>query len=239
MPYCSRCGVEVEEQTLYCPLCRAPIQMFTSDGEIILPSRPPYTDTEVSRARKTTKERREAAIKILTAINLIPLLITSAIDLILNSAITWSSYSTIAILFIWSCSVIPLFFYKHPFIIILCYFIATSGLQLGIGFFLHKFLWFSNFGLPISLTAYAIITFIVYAGSKAKHRGFNIAAYILMGIVFLCIAIENITHSITPENITFSWSAIVLATLLPFILLFLYLHFIRRKKVDLKKWFHI
>ena len=32
MPYCSRCGVEVDDYTDFCPLCEAPIQRLDENG---------------------------------------------------------------------------------------------------------------------------------------------------------------------------------------------------------------
>jgi hypothetical protein len=60
MPYCSRCGVEVDDSVARCPLCDAPIQKFSEDDgspwpseEAPLPPTPPLSGDERIALSKT------------------------------------------------------------------------------------------------------------------------------------------------------------------------------------------
>ena len=113
MPYCSRCGVEVNKEAQKCPLCNSPIQKFDDD---INPGRtfpndelPPQRPSQMS-----LKEKLRLAAVITGIAMLIPVLITLAVDLTLNNGITWSWYPLIGLTACLLLTLTGLYAFRHP-----------------------------------------------------------------------------------------------------------------------------
>ena len=75
MPYCSKCGVEVETHQTHCPLCQTKIQEIE---DLLIEDKKKYPDKQVLQPRKirTRKQKRILAWEIMSVTLLLPLLIT-------------------------------------------------------------------------------------------------------------------------------------------------------------------
>ncbi|HPI87809.1 MAG TPA: hypothetical protein PK859_00735, partial [Spirochaetota bacterium] len=87
MPYCSQCGVEVDNSVDLCPLCGAPIQKFgePDDEKRRYPER--YRFRGMSGAQK-----RLVSWLVLTTLFVISFLVVLAVNLVFEKRITWGSY---------------------------------------------------------------------------------------------------------------------------------------------------
>jgi len=68
MPYCSKCGVEVDDGIEKCPLCDLPIQYFQEDDKkkIIKKVYPERTDQQVNGKDYPDEEIEQPGQRILT-----------------------------------------------------------------------------------------------------------------------------------------------------------------------------
>jgi hypothetical protein len=84
--------------------------------------------------------------------------------------------------------------------------------------------WFLSLALPIAIAAYASAALSVLLCLKARTRGPNVAAFVLLGCTFACLAVENVLSLNFAGRWSFTWSAIVAASALPTALLLLGIH---------------
>ncbi len=231
MPYCSRCGVEVDEGVEVCPLCGTPIQQLENEKPVTIKKR--YPDIPIKEDKKynrTEKEKRSLAIEIITISLLVPFLLTLFIDLIVNHTVTWSRFSILVLFFVWIITVTPLFIPKKPIFIVLAEVTAVLSFLALLDYFTDwKIEWFINYALPIIIVTILIASLVVFVSLLAKVKGANIAAYILFGIGALIFALEIIIE----RKIT--WSLFVLTPTVVIGSLLLYLHFRFTKRMDLKE----
>jgi hypothetical protein len=238
MPYCSRCGVEVNKEAQKCPLCSSPIQKFADD---IAPGRTFPTDELPPRRppQLTLKEKLRLAAVITTFAMLIPMLITLAVDLTLNARISWSWYPLISLTTCLFIVLTALYAYKHPRQLIWGdVLICSAGLLLmySLGLIPGTAV---RVGIPISAFAGASSHMAVSFSGRTARKGSNIGAFVLMAIGLFCLLAELWIDLILYGGLQPGWSLIVLGATQPVTLILLYLHYRKKKDGPLKKYFHI
>ena len=238
MPYCSRCGVEVNKEAQSCPLCHSPIQKFDDE---IAPGRtfpsdelPPYRPPQM-----TLKEKLRLAGVITSFAMLIPMLITLAVDLTLNTRVSWSWYPLISLTACLSIVLTALFAYKHPRQLIWGDVLILSAaflLMYSLGLIPATAV---RVGVPICLFAGACCHGAVSFSSRAARKGSNIGAFVLAAIGLFCVLTEIWIDRVLFGSIQPGWSLIVVGATQPVTLILLYLHFRKKKEGPLRKYFHI
>ncbi len=237
MPYCFKCGVEIDYDINKCPLCDFPIPKIEVEEKEDINRYPSPQNMYPKKAKK-----RKQKIFIILSVALLSLM---GLLLFLNiSALgkwTWSKYSTVSIF----ATLIYLFFlfgfvpkFKTSLIgismntIILLYFLDL---------FDGKLEWFRLIGLPCVFMGTLETIIIAHLFKRTKKKGSNIVAYILLAISVYCIGVEGFISLHTREVIKLYWSMIVSIVLFPLALLLLYLHYglPEKYKVKLKRKFHI
>ena len=225
MPYCSKCGVEVDQGVEKCPLCQLPINGMEEGAA------PPqkYPDVPVEHPKRppmTTTQKRVRAWEIVGATLLIPFLIVVFTDLIVNETVSWARFPMIALLLAWMLATFPLLFARRPLVII-------SGEVLSVLIFLvlvdylHDWVidWFYKLALPNLAVLILIASAVTIISTQAKRKGVNIAAYILFGIGALNLGLDLIIMSSLAGTITMKWSLFVLVPCFIIGGFLLYLHF--------------
>ncbi|MHA1367890.1 MAG: hypothetical protein ACTSP5_15990 [Candidatus Heimdallarchaeota archaeon] len=66
MPYCSRCGVEVEPNKEKCPLCDTKIQELEDEEEEYTSKYPEEIAEDETLPKRTSKQRRKNSINAIT-----------------------------------------------------------------------------------------------------------------------------------------------------------------------------
>ena len=236
MPYCTRCGVEVNEEAEKCPLCHSPIQKFYEDPS---PGREyPSNQLHSAAPQLSPKERTRLALFMTSFGILIPLLITLAVDMAVTRSISWSIYPLVGLIGSWLLTIPPLKVKKNPKriiwmeAVILCGTLAAFHLIAGMP---REVV---SLGSPIALTAALISHIIVNISSRSKRKGGNIAGFILIGTGLFCGCTDLILSLRLQGIIHMGWSLIVMAATLPVSGMLLYLHY-RKKKSKASKFFHI
>lgn len=238
MPYCSRCGVEVHPVAVKCPLCNSAIQKFPEDST---PGRSfPEDELIVHHFPRMNRKERLQLASVITAFGmLVPVLICVAVDLMINRSVTWSLYPVVSLS---SCLLIvltALFNGHHPGRMIwIIFFILVAFLQIMAALSLFPEI-SGKLGGPIVFFAAFSSHITVIVSKRAKKRGSNIAAFILIAVGLLCLFTDLWLNTNLQSHTRAGWSLIVLAATQPITLILLYLHYRKSKNSLLKKYFHV
>lgn len=229
MPYCPKCGVEVE--TNHCPLCN-----YKINRDIHTKPFSHTVDIEKKKIEISTKDKK----RIFNASGLFFAILISSItlttDLLLDKKADWSIYpilvvSTMALMTTASLYIKGIF---KGVVIILLLLLMLFALDYQIPA--------KNFFLEISLpitSITAVISFIIIIIIKnSKKVGVNIPGYILIGISILNISIDLLIQNFRYGIPMITWSVITSVSIIPIAIFLLYIHYVLSKKVDLTKVFH-
>jgi hypothetical protein len=237
MPYCTRCGVEVNEEAKKCPLCSSPIQQFNEDPA---PGREYPEDALNSAApRLTRKERIKISVFMTSFGIMIPLFITMAVDIAVNRSITWSIYPIIGLTSSWLLTILPLIKQKNSSIIIWGEFFILSVTFIALRGFTPSSSGIVYLGIPIVFFGALVSQGIVYVSSRTVRKGSNTAGFILIGIGIFCGLTDILLSCSLWNSFRMSWSLIVLAALAPVSGMLLYLHYSKKKRNGFSRYFHI
>ncbi len=232
MPYCSKCGVELDRHLKKCPLCKFPIPKI--DDEISLPVYP-----GIDRNNSiTNKEIRLITWQILCTIFAIAFFVSLVTDLIINRHVTWSAYVMIGIGMAAFFTTFFIFFFKTPLVIIICNCSATIIFLFLLDHNDGRYQWFWFFGLPIwgMLTLIIVVAYILIR--TLKKPGLNVAGIIMSMIALFCMGLEMLISGYF-GNLSIKWSFIVFAALIPLSILFIVYHYSFSKQYDIRKIFHV
>ncbi|MCE7742859.1 MAG: zinc ribbon domain-containing protein [Candidatus Heimdallarchaeota archaeon] len=250
MPYCSKCGVEVDDDVKECPLCSLPIQQFP-DETVEKPSKRKYpdrTDQQVngklypdkeiehpSRRKLTPKEKRFKAWEVITASMLTPFLIVTFTDLIINATISWARFPMIALMLAWMLCTFPLLFTKRPVIMIVGIAVALISFLVLVDYFDNwMFDWIHTLALPIIALVLVLSVAVVVPSIKVKNKGMNIAAFILFAVGILNLGLDLIIMSTIQGKVTVTWSLFVLVPTFIVGGFLMYMHYRFTKDTDFK-----
>ncbi len=237
MPYCSRCGVEVDFGIEECPLCSLPIQQFPDEDQK-LPSKKKYPDEPVEHPTKrilTPKEKRFKAWEIVGASIMIPFLIVTFTDLIINATISWARFPMISLVLAWLLCTFPLLFPKKPVIMIIGITISLLSFLVLVDYFGGwDFDWFYQVALPIIALVLFVSVLVVIASIKVKRKGMNIAAFILFAVGLINLGLDLIIMSSILGKVTVTWSLFVLVPTFIIGGFLMYMHYRFAKDTDFK-----
>lgn len=249
MPYCSKCGVEVNEGIEECPLCNLPIQYFPEDTEKkirkkVYPERTDqqvngrsYPDEEIEQPGKRTLTKKEKKFKIWEIIGvslLIPFLIVTFTDLIISTSITWAKFPMITLLLVWLLCTFPLVFTKRPVVIIIGITFSLFGFLVLVDYFSNWKIDWIQLALPIIALVLFLAVAVVVPSTYVKQKGMNIAAFILFAIGLLNLGLDLIIMSTIHGKITVTWSLFVLVPTFIIGGFLMYMHYRFTKDTDFK-----
>ncbi len=249
MPYCSKCGVEVGEEVQKCPLCNLPIQHFPEDkaekiGKKKYPDRTDqqlngksYPDKEIEKPGKRKLTRKDKRIRVWEIIGvslLIPFLIVTFTNLIINTTITWAKFPMISLMLVWLLCTFPLVFPKRPVIMILGIALSLLGFLVLVDYFSDGTInWFITLALPIIPLVLVLSIGVVIPSIYVKKKGMNIAAFILFAVGLLNLGLDLIISS-SHNHITVTWSLFVLVPTFIIGGFLMYMHYRFTKDTDFK-----
>lgn len=238
MPYCSRCGVEVDVDVKKCPLCSTEIQILDSE-ELQLGKYPDKAAPYSHAPKRNKKEKRRMAAIFVTFGLLIPASIAIVADYVINGSITWGTYTISSLIYIWVLILLPLLYYKKPVLTIFSYYFSTLFFMYSIDSFNGDIFWFQGLALPIITITACLIVFNIFISRHSKIKGINILSYIVFSIGIECIGIELSISRFLTGMVNLSWSMIVLSAVIPAAGLLYYIYYKTGKPLKVKKYFHI
>ena len=224
MPYCPKCGVELEQFAASCPLCES--TAVEKKVPFIFPY--PEIKNEEPEENQLKKEKSKKLLwDIFNFVTIVSFVLILLIDFFLNKNISWSRYPLSSIIFSWIAIISFIFFYKRIFIFSTISIISTSMFLAMLDYFDGSMEWFFIIGLPI-IGVLGLLLFTSSIIIKAFGlKGLYIPALFLLLGAIMCCGIDLIITRYLFNEFLFSWSLLVLlASIPPSVLLI----FIQRRK---------
>jgi len=241
MNVCNYCGVELDAEMNYCPLCghksNTPVVTGRKDANNKVPKE---TKTEAFNFEELTQRQQRKLVWELAAFVLVSCaIVTLIIDLLISRQITWSKYTlTIGLVLLIDISLI-IFMQKRIFLLLSGCFISTSLLLFLLDLYNQNLVRGLKLGIPIIFFIFLVVFFLLILIRKSKQKGINIIAYSLIAAGIICMCIEGIIILQTHNVLKFQWSMIVLVSVLPVSAILLYIHYRLKRVTNLSKFFHI
>jgi len=241
MIVCSNCGVALEDNMNYCPLCGQPVERGT------LPEQPPVeiansneSALKYASGHKLNKlQKRKLIWEVASLILLSGIVVVTLLNLILQQTISWAAYPIVLGL--------SLFAYFSLFTL----WVRKRWLKLGVSFGISVVMlfaidaiqggiqWAGPVAMPLLAAAYLIGTTIYLFSRHTKYYGFLLIANGFIGIAGFTLLIEGLLSWYRTQTISLEWSLILLISVIPVASMLYYIHFRLKKQPDLRKFFHI
>lgn len=236
MPYCSRCGVEVDSHVERCPLCNAPIQHFpeTEAGESRYPEDAPGPSVEIG-----DRTRRRVLWELLSLLYAIAVIVVIGSDVRVDGAIDWSLYPAASLALAWIYTTLAIYSRRRPGVSVPIVAVSTLVFMAVIDLIHGGLDWFLPLGLPIFLLCALLTGAVILVIVRTKECGLNIVAFILLGIAAFCVGTDLLISRYHSGVVDFTWSMVVVLTVVPVALILLFLHYRLRNRYDWKRIFHL
>ena len=238
---CKHCGVGLEENMNFCPLCgHAVEEELTGFSDVPVIERSAPVRQPLSAFQKLTGiQKRRLVWEIIGIILLSGVIIPLLIDFIGHGAITWSKYPAATGLTFFINATLVAFWRRRPILLLTVSFIVSCALLIFLNRHSAHPGWGINLGIPLLLAAYLIIFGLILLIRRMKQYGLNLIALLLIAAGLLCICIEGIISLYDDQALHLEWSLIVMVSILPVSAFLLLVHFKLKKGTDLKRFFHI
>jgi Family of unknown function (DUF6320) len=244
MPYCPKCGVEVESNRPACPLCSFPIP-FVDEPKKNPIEREQYLLNRYRLKQAENKKRwKEARIFVYSGISVSLILLSiifGILDFYSSGKLGWSLYVITSNLAV----VVFLFFLLRFIQGFLPNFLGLGFTAAGLLYILDnlngKIDWFWDLGLVICINTLIWSLILRYIIRHSRRRGLNIPAYSLFATALASLSLQIIGNLYKGESIHLTWSIPVITLLVPIGGLFLFMHLLLSQGVreKLKRKFHL
>lgn len=232
MPFCPRCGIEVDAEVETCPLCGTEIPEL-EEPEWKYPYYPEYPEKPLVPPI-TARERGIIAWEVIgvtfAAISLLLLML----NLIINHTVSWSLYPVSSLITALLLITFPIFWPRKPVVIVAGYVITVMIFLLVIDAINGQIDWFYQLALPIMFIVLVVTAVLVFLSSKF-NKPLSITGFVLIGISIICLGVDIYTHEIVEGYFAATWSLVVLPPLIVIGLFLIYIQYRISKKVDIKK----
>ena len=233
MTLCRRCGVEVEDSALCCPLCREPIRAGSKEEE----PRPPLPERDTG---ETGGRVHRWLLEIFSLFALTAALVVFAADFSTGLSVTWSRYPVLAVAFLWLSSVLLIFCSQRVWVFLPVE-IAAVGLFL---FLLDRFTpgapWFMPLAVPLTLLTGTTLALVMVIVRRRRLSLLAAIATVLLAAGVFLVGLDLSLNRYMDHRWSFGWSAVVFACLLPVIALLIFLRvWFGRRRADLRKLLHL
>ncbi len=242
MKICPNCKVELDEDMETCPLCNnslseikeLPVEL-DNDNE----SKDLHEDFIPGYEKLTKIQRRKLFWELSGIILFSGIMVTLIIDLVISKGITWSKYSITVCLVLFANTTL-LTFWRNRLLIFFGGSFIFSSLLLGLlDLYNLKIGWSIRLGIPIVCSFYLIIVVLTLLVRSAKIKGLNVLAYFFMAIGIFSLCIEGMISIYYLNAIQFTWSLILLVSMIPIAAILSFIHYRLNKGIELKRFFHI
>ncbi len=228
--YCVKCGVKLGEGEKQCPLCGTVVfhpDFPRQDGERLYPA---------DRYPAQQQMNRTTSLVILTALFLLPTVITFLVDTQLNGAITWSGYVMGALGLAYVVTLLPLWFHKpNPVVFVPVDFCAV-GLYLLYISLKTEGGWFLSFGFPVTGALGLIVTAVVTLCRYLRRGRLYIFGGAMLALGLFMPLMEfflNLTFHL-PMKLIWAWYPLTVLVLVGGVLIYLAINRSAREAMERK-----
>jgi len=240
MPYCSKCGVEVEESAATCPLCRAPIQHLDEDAAHEENSTYPQHIIDPDDAYRLSRaERRRMGVELLTLVAGLATAALLLVDMFPDGALGWSLYAIGSIAVVWLLSILPLLLTGKPRLMVVLMLAAIVAYLCLIDALDGLMSWSLSFGAPITMATF-IGTYLTTVALRSRAiKGINLFGIGALGLAGYLVALECIIRLALHVSARPYWSVVTALVLVPIAIFLFYLHGRVLRGADLRKIFRL
>lgn len=230
MPYCVKCGVELDKSAKKCVLCNTEV-MIEQQDEI-----PPYPKEKSEVSQLNTGY----FAMLLSVILIIPNVACLVINLIYSPEIYWMYYVFGGSLVLWMIFIFPMTLKKkRPLIHVFLIFLSATLYLLLIALALSGMRWFLTIALPVCITVMLLLFIIIFIVNRKKPGKLKATSISLITVIVLCLVVEGTVDYFVNATIQFSWSYIVAASIVPVIIALVLLSGNKKLQNELIKKLHI
>ena len=198
--FCINCGIELSDGQKICPICQTRVYHPDLKKTEALPTYP-------RKAFKSEEINIRGLLFVVTLLHIIPIIFALVLDLNLNGRIDWFGFVVGAVVLLYVCAVLPLWFKRpNPVVFIPCDFLMVAVFLWNINLKLDT-AWFWSFALPITAMIGVVVTAVVALLRYLRHGRLYVfgGAFVLLGL--LIMAIEELTHvNFEIAHTSFAWS---------------------------------
>ena len=241
MKDCPNCGVALDENANFCSLCGEPLLERNEDNLAYIETRKNEREDKLLTAfqKLSGLQKRKLFLKISSMILLSGIFISLVIDFIGNAGLTWSRYPVTAGIVLLLNIMMGTFWYHKEMLWGALSFISSAVLLVLLDIYSGSSGWGMQLGIPLLLAAYITVLILIRLIRQTRQKGLNVIAYALLTAGILSVCTDGIIHLYRDDFLHFSWSLIVMASVIIAALLMLYIHYRLKKVTDLKRFFHI
>ena len=240
MPYCPRCGVELDSSTRVCPLCATPVPALEDlgPGEPAWPTSGVRAETQdPSKTYTTISERRNRVFWGIAGVFATAVLAVTATDLLTSKALTWSRYPLAALATGFFLLVSAIVWRRKIVLWAISWFVLVSLFLWILDIAGGNSGWSVALGFPLTVATYSVVALGVWA-TRAQRRGYNLFALLFFLADVELLAIDALVTAWTSGHFGWGWSLIATLALLPLAFFFGFLHFVLPRTPDFRRIFH-
>ncbi len=226
MPYCFKCGVEVNNGVKNCPLCDMDLPVFKEEKVV----EPRYPSQE--NVFKEIKKRRRNVFYVIFAMIVLAILVNLRfIDWRFNDSLTWSKYTTKYLLgsLIYMFAILQ--YIKNPKVNFFIVGINTLILLFFTDIANGNIDWFYQMGIPITVLATVSLYSLFVICTREKLLPYKIMEIIFIVGIFV-IVLELIINMFLFNKMSLSWSLQTVVCSLPLLMIIIFIPRRFYKKID-------
>lgn len=233
MSLCRRCGVEVEDDLRWCPLCRDPLQAGAA-GEPRGPA-PSARDP-----RQADRRIRRWLLEVVSLLAVTGALVVFAADFASGLSLSWARYPLASIVFLWLSTALLVLCSHRAWLGLAAEIAAVALFLLVLDWFTPGPAWFLPFALPVTLMFGGLLALTLAIVRKWRLSPFAIIAAGLFAAGVFVVGLELLLSRFFDHRWSVSWSAVVFGCLLPLVSLLLYLRkWLKQRQAELRKLLHV
>ena len=235
MPYCPRCGVELDPSVRACPLCSTSIPRFDDLGAGDPAWPEPGLAGDPAKRYVGAAQIQRRVFGILSAVFAAATAAVAAANLFISGKLTWSLYAVAALCGAWGITAALFAWYRNPLVVVpVCFGVVAAELAALDAVGWQR--WFVFLGLPLIVLVSAVLT----GGWLLLRRG---RGYFLLGVVSGLLAVLLFGVDVVVQTWMgtpgLGWSLITGVVLVPLSSVFFFLHFGLKLSIDLRRTFHV
>ena len=205
MSYCVNCGVELDGSAKTCPLCSTPV---INPNE--LQKRVKKTPFPQEKGQVETVNKKDMGI-LLTVVVLATAFTCGLLNVFVFPGSRWSLAVIGVCVILWVIMIPVVIYTRQPIYVSLLF----DGLAVVVYLFMLTFMikenaWFWGLGLPIVLLITALAEILTFCIRKLPRSFLTVSLYIITHIGLMCMGIEILIDRYLKDEISLSWSAVVL-----------------------------
>lgn len=214
MSYCVNCGVELDASLKECPLCNTPVinprEQDQKPGQRTGRAEKAATSFPEEKGQVETVKRKDFGL-LLSMVVLSTAVTCGILNILVFADSLWSLAVIGACVILW-VMMIPLVIYTKLSVYVS---LLLDGGAVTLYLYMLTFLtgsgeWFPGLGLPITVLVTGVAEALTLCICKLPRSFLTVALYLFSAIGLLCVGLEIMIGYYLAQEISLSWSAVVL-----------------------------